>query len=173
MTEDVDDSRSFCGVGDMEPQHLLDAMDRKILTTLQANCRLTNQALAEQVSLSPSACLARTRRLEREGFIQGYHARLDPYSIGVGLVLFAEITLEGREADEQQRFERAVTKIANVVEVSDVSGDVDYLLKVVVRDMAEWTGLKDNLLGRGLGVRRITTHVLMRKPKIFEGYPIR
>ena len=59
------------------------------------------------------------------------------------------------------------------MEVSDVSGDVDYLLKVVVRDMAEWTGLKDNLLGRGLGVRRITTHVLMRKPKIFEGYPIR
>ena len=156
----------------MEPQHLLDAMDRKILTALQSNGRLTNQALAEQVSLSPSACLARTRRLERDGFIKGYHARLDPYSIGVGLVLFAEITLEGREADEQQHFEKAVTKIANIVEVSDVSGDVDYLLKVVVRDMNEWTRLKEDLLSRGLGVRRITTHILMRKPKIFEGYPI-
>jgi DNA-binding Lrp family transcriptional regulator len=156
----------------MGPQHLLDAMDRKILATLQAEGRLTNQALAERVSLSPSACLARTRRLEREGFIQGYHARLDPYRLGVGLVLFAEVTLEGRSADEQRRFESAVTRIPQIVEVSDLSGDVDYLLKVVVRDMSEWTRLKDELTDGDLGVRRVTSHILMRKPKIFEGYPI-
>jgi DNA-binding Lrp family transcriptional regulator len=147
-------------------------MDRKILAVLQEDGRLTNQALAERVALSPSACLARTRRLERQGYIQGYHARLDPYRLGIGLVLFAEVTLEGRKADEQQRFEAAVVQIPNVVEVSDVSGDVDYLLKVVVRDMAEWNGLKDQLGDERLGVRRITTHILMRKPKIFQGYPL-
>lgn len=157
----------------MDRQHLLDAMDRKILKALQANGRLTNQALADSVALSPSACLARTRRLEREGFIKGYHARLDPFRLGIGLVLFAEIILEGRDASEQERFEKAVTNISNIVEISDVSGDVDYLLKVVVRDMNEWTQLKDRLVEGGLGVRRITTHVLMRKPKVFEGYPIR
>lgn len=172
MTEDVDAHRSFCGLVAMERQYLLDALDRKILGVLQANGRLTNQALAEQVALSPSACLARTRRLEREGLIEGYHARLNPYRLGIGLVLFAEVTLDGHSADEQQRFERAISEISNVVEVSDVSGDVDYLLKVVVRDMTEWTKLKEGLIEGDLGVRRITTHVLMRKPKVFQGYPI-
>ena len=156
----------------MEPQYLLDAMDRKILSVLQDDGRVTNQKLAERVALSPSACLARTKRLEREGFIQGYHARLDPYRIGIGLVLFAEVTLEGREADEQQRFEAAVAKISNIVEISDVSGDVDYILKAVVRDMSEWTRLKDRIIDSNLGVRRITSHVLMRKPKVFTGYPL-
>jgi len=111
--------------------------------------------------------------MERDGFIQGYHARLDPYRLGFGLVLIAEVTLEGRHADEQQRFEHAILNVPNVVEVSDVSGDIDYLLKVVVKDMGEWTRLKDELVERNVGVRRITTHILMRKPKIFEGYPLR
>lgn len=156
----------------MDQQHVLDGIDRKILEALQAEGRISNQQLAEKVALSPSACLTRTRRLEREGYIQGYHARLDPYRLGIGLVLFAEITLEGRHADEQHRFEQAIVRIPNVVEVSDLSGDVDYLLKVVVRDMGEWTRLKDDLVTADLGVRRVTTHILMRKPKVFEGYPI-
>ncbi|MXO75117.1 winged helix-turn-helix transcriptional regulator [Altererythrobacter aerius] len=156
----------------MPPHDLLNAIDRAILVALQADGRLTNQALAEKVNLSPSACLARTRRLEHDGFIKGYHARLDPFRLGIGLVLFAEVTLQGHMADEQHRFEAAIAHIDNIVEVSDVSGDVDYILKVVVRDMAEWTGMKDDLIGRDLGVRRITTHVLMRKPKIFTGYPV-
>lgn len=156
----------------MQPQISLDRLDRKILQVLQSEGRLTNQALAQRVALSPSACLARVKRLEQNGVIQGFHARLDPYRIGIGLVLFAEVKLEGRHPGEQQRFEEAITAIPNVVEVSDVSGEVDYLLKVVVADMGEWTRLKDELMKRDLGIRRVTTHVLMRKPKVFTGFPV-
>ena len=72
----------------MTAEAALDRIDRKILRILQAEGRLTNQALAERIPLSPSACLARVRRLERAGVIQGYHARLDPFRLDIGLVLF-------------------------------------------------------------------------------------
>jgi DNA-binding Lrp family transcriptional regulator len=157
----------------MTAENALDRIDRKILRILQAEGRLTNQALAERVALSPSACLARTRRLERAGVIEGYHARLDPFALGIGLVLYAEVTLSGSRADETARFEEALMALPQVVEISDVSGDIDYMLKVVVGTMAEWNRLREQLAGGDLGVERITTHVLMRKPKIFVGYPVR
>ena len=156
----------------MTAEAALDRIDRKILRILQAEGRLTNQALAERVALSPSACLARTRRLERAGIIEGYHARLDPFALGIGLVLYAEVTLSGSRADETARFEAALMALPQVVEISDVSGDVDYMLKVVVGTIAEWNRLREQLAGGDLGVERITTHVLMRKPKIFVGYPV-
>jgi Lrp/AsnC family transcriptional regulator, leucine-responsive regulatory protein len=150
----------------------LDRIDRSILRVLQAEGRLTNQALAERVGLSPSAALARVRNLERRGVIQGYHARLDPFRLGVGLVLFVEVTLEGHGPDELTRFEAGIDAIPQVVEASHVSGDIDYLLKVVVADMPEWTRLREELTSGKLGVHRVTTLALMRKPKIFVGYPI-
>lgn len=150
----------------------LDRIDRKILRILQAEGRLTNQALADRVALSPSACLARIRRLERTGVIQGYHARLDPFALEIGLVLYAQISLVGSRAEETARFEAAMAALPQVVEISDVSGDVDYILKVVVGSMAEWNRLREQLTGGDLGVDRITTHVLMRKPKVFVGYPV-
>lgn len=156
----------------MAAEYRLDRIDRRILKVLQAEGRLTNQALASRVALSPSACLARVRHLERIGVIQGYHARLDPFSLDIGLVLFVEVTLEGHRPDEQARFEAAMEALPQVVEASHVSGDVDYILKIVVADMAEWTRLREQFVGGSLGVDRITTHVLMRKPKIFVGYPI-
>lgn len=150
----------------------LDRIDRRILSTLQAEGRLTNQALAARVALSPSACLARVRRLERIGVIQGYHARLDPFKLEIGLILFVEVTLEGHRSEEMARFETAIAAIPQIVEASHVSGDFDYLLKIVVANMAEWTDLRDRLVGGDIGIDRITTHVLMDKPKIFVGYPI-
>jgi len=150
----------------------LDRIDRNILRILQAEGRLTNQALADRVALSPSASLARVRRLERVGVIQGYHARLDPFALDIGLVLYAQISLSGSRSDEMARFEAAMTALPQVVEMSDVSGDVDYILKVVVGSMAEWNRLREQLTGGDLGVERVTTHVLMRKPKIFVGYPV-
>lgn len=151
----------------------LDRIDRRILAVLQADGRLTNQALSDRVALSPSACLARVRRLERAGFIQGYHARLDPFMVGVGLVLFAEVTLKGHSPQELSRFDAAVNAIPQIVEASHVSGDYDYLLKVVVDDMAEWTRIGEQLTSGDAGADRVNTHVLMRKPKVFVGYPVR
>jgi DNA-binding Lrp family transcriptional regulator len=149
----------------------LDRLDRKILRILQAEGRLSNAALAERVALSQSACLARVRRLEQAGVIQGYHARLDPLRIEVGLVLIVEVTLEGRRSEERRRFEETILAKPQVVEVSHVSGETDYVLKVVVGAMTEWNALKDRLTEE-TGVSRITTHVVIAKPKVFEGYPI-
>jgi DNA-binding Lrp family transcriptional regulator len=150
----------------------LDRIDRRILTALQADGRLTNHALSERVALSPSACLARVRRLERDGVIQGYHARLDPFTLGLGLVLYADITLEGHGPAELAAFEEAIAGVPQVVEASHVTGSFDYILKVVVADMAEWTLIAEKLTSSGLGVDRINTHMIMRKPKFFVGYPV-
>jgi DNA-binding Lrp family transcriptional regulator len=150
----------------------LDRIDRRILAALQANARLTNQALSEQVSLSPSACLARVRRLEQAGVIQGYHARLDPFAIDVGLVLYAEVTLKGHSAEELELFEQTIKALPTVVEASHMTGAYDYLLKVVTADMFEWTRIAEELASSDVGVERINTHVMMNKPKFFVGYPI-
>lgn len=149
----------------------LDRIDRRILRVLQAEGRLPNAALAERVALSQSACLARVRRLEQTGVIQGYHARLDPFRIEVGLVLIVEVALEGRHREERKRFEDAILGLPQIVEASHVSGDTDYVLKVVVAAMPEWNELKDRLTDE-IGVSRITTHVIMDKPKVFTGYPV-
>jgi len=151
----------------------LDRIDRRIVAALQADARLTNQALSELVALSPSACLARVRRLEREGVIQGYHARLDPFTVDVGLVLYADITLAGHTPAELARFEEAIAALPQVVEASHVTGSFDYILKVVVGDMREWTQIAETLGSGGLGIDRINTHVVMRKPKFFVGYPVK
>lgn len=150
----------------------LDRIDCRILAALQEDARLTNQALSEKAALSPSACLARVRRLEREGVIQGYHARLDPFALDIGLVLYADITLEGHSPAELARFEAAIAELPQVVEASHVTGSFDYILKVVVADMRQWTQIAEDLAGSDLGVDRINTHVIMRKPKFFVGYPV-
>lgn len=150
----------------------LDRIDRRILVALQADGRLTNQALSERVSLSPSACLARVRRLEQIGVIQGYHARLDPFALDIGLVLYAEVTMRGHSVQELARFEDAIRAIPAVVEASHMTGTYDYLLKVVTADMAEWTRIAEELRSSELGVERINTHMMMNKPKFFVGYPV-
>ena len=151
----------------------LDRIDRRILAALQADGRLTNQALSERVALSPSACLARVRRLEQRGVIQGYHARLDPFALDVGLVFCAEVTLKGHSNEELARFERAIIDIPAIVEASHMTGAYDYLLKVVTADLAEWTRIAEELTSSDIGVDRINTHVMMNKPKFFVGYPIK
>jgi Lrp/AsnC family transcriptional regulator, leucine-responsive regulatory protein len=150
----------------------LDRIDHKILAALQEDARLTNQALSERVALSPSACLARVKRLEQSGVIQGYHARLDPFTLEIGLVLYAEITLDGHTPAELAAFEQAITALPQVVEASHVTGSFDYILKVVVADMGEWSRIAENLASGRLGVDRINSFVVMRKPKFFVGYPV-
>lgn len=156
----------------MTADHKLDRIDRRILAAVQADARLTNQALSEQVALSPSACLARVRRLEKAGVIQGYHARLDPFRLDVGLVLYAEVTLGVHGVEELTLFERHIEALPEIVEASHVTGAYDYLLKAVVADMADWTKIAEQLSSGDLGVVRINTHVLMSKPKVFLGYPV-
>lgn len=150
----------------------LDALDLKILRSLQNDGRLTNQALAEQVSLSASACLARVRRLEKAGVIRGYQASVAAAAVGMNITLFAEVTLTRHNANDFTRFETEVRRLDHVVEVAQVSGSYDYLLKVAVPDMSAWIAISDALMEGTLMVARITTLVLLKETKPFQGYPL-
>jgi DNA-binding Lrp family transcriptional regulator len=150
----------------------LDAIDRKILAQLQATGRITNQALAEVVALSPSACLARVRRLEGSGVIEGYHAHLSPERLGPSVVIFAPVSLKSQHPRDMARFEAAVNALPEVIEAAQVSGAFDFLLKVVTRDVHAWRELADWLIEADLGVDKITSHVLMKQSKAFAGYPL-
>lgn len=156
----------------MDGYPALDRIDLKILAALQADGRITNQALADQVALSPSACLSRVRRLEREGFIQGYHARLDIERIRPTLTVYGEVTLKSHRPAELLAFEAALAAIPEVVEAAQVSGPFDYLIKAVCPDVRAWGELADRLLQEDLGVDKIASHILMKDAKPFRGAPV-
>jgi DNA-binding Lrp family transcriptional regulator len=113
----------------------LDRIDLKILAILQEDGRITNQALAEKVALSPSACLARVRRLEADGLILGYHARLDVERIRPTVTVYGEVTLKSHRPADLLKFEAVLAQIPEVIEAAQVSGPFDYLIKVVSPDV--------------------------------------
>lgn len=150
----------------------LDRIDLKILSILQVDGRITNQALADQVALSPSACLARVRRLEAERLILGYHARLDLERIRPTVTVYGEVTLKSHRPADLLHFEAVLAEIPEVVEAAQVSGPFDYLIKVVCPDVRAWGELADRLLQEGLGVDKIASHILMKDAKPFRGAPV-
>ncbi len=150
----------------------LDRLDLRILAILQADGRITNQALAEQVALSPSACLARVRRLEADGLILGYHARLDIERIRPTVTIYGEVTLKSHRPADLAAFEAVLSEIPEVVEAAQVSGPFDYLIKVVTHDVRAWGALADRLLQEGLGDDKIASHILMKDAKPYRGTPV-
>ena len=113
----------------------MDAKDRQIIRTLQRGGRMTNQDLADAVSLSPSPCLRRVRNLEKNGVIQGYSADVDAAAYGLAITVFVRIRLERHNEEDVQRFERAVMRIDEVLECHVLTGATDYQLRVVVSDL--------------------------------------
>lgn len=150
----------------------VDRIDGRILTELQADARLTNQALAQRIGLSASACLARVRRMEASGLIAGYHARVAVERIAPAVMLFAEVTLERHRPADFAAFEAFALGIPQVVAAAQVSGAFDYLLQVMVADMRAWRELSDRLLGADLAVAKISSHVIMKEAKPFTGWLI-
>lgn len=126
------------------PKLRLDAIDRRILAALQRDARLTNVQLAEEVGLSPSPCLRRVRLLEEAGVIGGYHATLNRQEIGLGLTVFVGIKVERHHDEDATAFRNAVHALSEVVACHLVSGETDFLLQVVVPDLA---GYERFLLG--------------------------
>lgn len=116
----------------------LDGIDRRILAALQRDGRLTNVELSEAVGLSASPCLRRVRLLERAGVIAGYHAALDRKAIGLGLTVFVGIKVERHHDEEARAFRNAVEGLDEVVSCHLVSGEADFLLQVVVADLAAY-----------------------------------
>lgn len=123
------------------PRLKLDAIDRRILDALQRDARLTNVQLAEEVGLSPSPCLRRVRLLEQAGVIGGYHANLDRTGLGLGLTVFVGIKVERHHDEAATAFREAVRALPEVVSCHLVSGEADFLLQVVVSDLAAYQRL--------------------------------
>jgi Lrp/AsnC family leucine-responsive transcriptional regulator len=120
------------------PKHDLDMIDSRILVALQADARLSNLELAERIGLSPSPCLRRVRRLEQDGYIDGYRAVLRRDRVGLGLTVFLGVKIEGHANERAAIFEEAVIAMPEVIACHMVSGESDYMLEVVVADITHY-----------------------------------
>ena len=143
-----------------------------LLAELQRGGRQTNAELAERVHLSPSACLRRVQRLEREGVIAGYRAEVDPERLGLGLQAFVRVQLRHHDAAAVAAFGEFVNAWDEVVTCHALTGDMDYLLHVVVRDLEHFSRfLLDRLLGQA-AVADVNSSFVLRTVKAFGGMPL-
>lgn len=150
----------------------LDRIDRAILRLLQGDGRMTNVELARQVHLSPTPCLERVRRLERDGFIRGYRAELDPQKLGAALLIFVQVTLDRTTPDVFDRFRAKVREVPEILECHMVAGGFDYLLKLRVPDMATYRAILGDRLTLLPGVLQTHTYMVMEEVKSTVTLPI-
>jgi DNA-binding Lrp family transcriptional regulator len=151
----------------------IDRIDRELLDLLQRDGRITNAALAEQVHLSESACLRRVRALEQSGLIAGYGAQINQEKAGFPVNVFVNITLDRQDQADLQSFEQTVRRIPEVMECYLMSGDYDYLLRVVVSDMADFERIHSQHLTRLPGVVRVHSSFALRTVQKSAAVPIR
>ena len=147
----------------------LDPFDRSILRELAADGRLSNQALAGRVGLSPSATLRRVQRLEASGAIRGYRAVLGPEATGVGFTAYIAVGLNDHTKRGQESFERAMARSDEVRECHNITGTVEYLLRIEARDLADYKRFHTDVLGVLPQVATLTTYVVMGSPKDTRG----
>ncbi|ETX30501.1 Lrp/AsnC family transcriptional regulator [Roseivivax isoporae] len=143
----------------------IDDTDRRILRALEVDGRQSNLALAERVGLSPSACLRRVAALEKAGVIRGYRAVLSPERLGIGFVAYVTVGLNTHTKTAQEAFERALARAPEVRECHNVTGAVEYLLRVEAADLAAYKVFHTDVLGTLPQVNAITTYVVMGSPK--------
>lgn len=151
----------------------LDRTDRAILRILQQDARITNAALAEKVSLSESACLRRVRALEEAQLIEGYAALLNQAKTGYPINVFVTITLDRQQQAELDAFESAVRKVPEVMECYLMTGDYDYLLRVVVADLADFERIHNHHLARLPNVARVHSSFAFRTVQKSRALPLR
>lgn len=126
---------------------------------------MSNLALAERVGLSPSACLRRVQDLERRGVIAGYRAVLDPAALGIGFVAYIGVGLNDHSKAAQEAFERAISRAPEVRECHNITGTIEYLLRVECRDLRAYKAFHTDHLGALPMVNAITTYVVIGSPK--------
>ncbi|GAB3630255.1 AsnC family transcriptional regulator [Pandoraea terrae] len=143
----------------------LDRLDRRILTFLQQDGRMSMKDLAEQVGLSITPCIERVKRMERDGVITGYFARVNPAALGAALLVFVEITLDHKSGNMFDQFRREVLRIPEVMECHLISGDFDYLIKARIREMSEYRKLLGDILLQLPGAVQSKSYVVMEEIK--------
>jgi len=154
------------------PKLDLDTIDCRIITELQADARLSNVELAERVGLSPSPCLRRVKRLERDGYIIGYRAALRRERVGLGFSVFVGVKIDSHANERALTFEEAVCALPEVIACHLVSGEADYFLEVVVPDLAHYQRF---LVGRLLNmpiVREVRSNIAIQTVKAGAPLPL-
>lgn len=154
------------------PRTTLDRTDRRILEQLQADGRLSNQELAERVLLSPSPCLRRVRALERSGVIQRYAAVLDPLRVGLELLAYVSVKLEKRGKMPVDQFTRAVQSWPEVISCFSMTGDMDYLMRVQVENLAHYSRFIMDKLLKQPGVIDIKSNFVLERVKETTALPL-
>ena len=147
----------------------IDDINAAILRELSKDARISNITLADRVGLSPSACLRRVAALETAGVIKGYRAVLDPVAMGQGFLAYITVGLNDHTKEGQQSFERAMARFSEVRECYNITGAVEYLLRVETADLAAFKLFHTEKLGILPQVRQIVTHVVMGAPKDERG----
>jgi len=154
------------------PTTPLSASDKKILELLQQNARFSNVTLAEKVNLSPSACLRRVRALEEQGYIHRYVTLLDPLRIGLGVSVFMQVSLEKKDEATLKRFEKAMIHRPEVMECYLMTGDSDYLLRVVVPAVAEFERFLMEHITKIPGIAMIKSSFTLKQVKYTTVLPV-
>ena len=144
---------------------LLDKIDERIVRELSSNGRISNTDLAGRVGLSPSACLRRVQELERTGIIAGYRARLNREKLGIGFTAYVTVGLSNHTKASQDSFEQAIALAPEVRECHNITGAVEYLLRIEVADLAAYKTFHLEVLGQLPQVTALTTYVVMSSPK--------
>ena len=150
----------------------LDKFDRQILKALQTDGRISNKELASAVRLSESACLRRVRALEQSGLIAGYVAVLDQKELGLSGTAFVHIALRREDQSELAAFEQAVERIPEIQECYLMTGEFDYLLRLVVSDMADFERLHNDALTRLPGVSRVNSSLAIQTVRRTTELPV-
>ena len=152
---------------------LVDAFDLKILAALQDDGRLTNQELADLAGLSASQCSRRRMRLEEEKVISGYHADLSSEALGFGVVAFIQVTLATHSPDNAKRFRTLVNRIDEIQEAYSLTGDADYVLKAVLRDLKGLSNLVNDVLMPHQSVAHVRSSIVLDRLKESTRLPLK
>ena len=151
----------------------VDAFDLKMLAALQDDGRLTNQQLADLVGLSASQCSRRRMRLEEEKVIAGYHADLAGEALGFNLIAFIHITLATHSPDNAKKFRALVNRVDDIQEAYSLTGDADYVLKVVLRDLKDLSGLVNDVLMPHQSVAHVRSSIVLDRLKESARLPLK
>lgn len=154
------------------PNLKLEPVDVRILSSLQDEGRLTNQALADEVGLSASPCWRRVRQLEETGVIQGYSARIDRRQVGLGVLAFIRVKIDSHSEEEAELFSRQVADLKEVVACYSIAGDADFLLQVVSPDLDSYADFAMSVVRRLPGIKEMQTTFVLKEIKAFEGLPL-
>jgi DNA-binding Lrp family transcriptional regulator len=152
---------------------LLDAFDLRMLTALQDDGRLTNQELANLVGLSASQCSRRRMRLEEERIIAGYRAELSGEALGFNLIAFINITLATHSPDNAKKFRTLINRVDDVQEAYSLTGDADYVLKAVLRDLKDLSNLVNNVLMPHPSVAHVRSSIVLDRLKESSKLPLK